>query len=201
MKGMVLNLLFGLLLVTLCAGCSKQPVQEINAAKSAVDAAVSEGSEKYAPAESQKVNEELDAALNEVRSQDGKFLFRDYKKSVGMLQKVKADADVLKSGLDAKKAEARENARKDFEAARAAVDAAKSDVTKMPKRLSVETETIVADIKGLDESLSEAQRLIDTGDYLTASDRAGDAKEKATGISEEIRQATEKPGPKKTKGR
>jgi hypothetical protein len=200
MKGTLRIIMFGLLMAALCAGCSKQPTQEINTAKSAVDAAVSEGAEKYAPAESQKVNEELAIAMTEVRAQDGKF-FKDYKKSREMLLKVKADADVLKAGLDAKKAEAGKNARAAFEAAKAAVDAARSGVTEMPERLSMETEAIRADIKGLDESLAEVHMLIKTEDYLTASDKAGVIKEKAAGISEEIRQATEKTAPKRVKKR
>jgi hypothetical protein len=197
-KGTLRNIILGLLLASLCAGCSKQPVQEINAAKSAVDAAVSEGAEKYSPAESQKVNEELAAAMIEVRAQDARF-FRDYKRAKEMLLKVKADADNIKAGLNAKKAEAEKKAMAAFESAKAAVDDVKSGVTKMPKRLSRETEAIFADIKGLDESLSEVQRLIRTEDYLTASDRAGAIKAKAAGISEEIRQATEKASPIKAK--
>ncbi len=198
MKGTFRNIVLCLLLAGLSAGCSRQPVQEINAAKSAVDAAVSEGAEKYAPVESRKVNEELAAAMTEVRAQDAKF-FKDYKKAKEMLLKVKADADNVKAGLDAKKAEAEKNARAAFESAKAAVDAAKSGVAKMPKRLSIETEAMLADIKGLDESLSGVQRLMEIEDYLTASDKARAVKEKAAGISEEIRQATEKASPKKAK--
>jgi hypothetical protein len=39
------------------AGCSKQPLQEINGAKAAVDFVISEGAEKYLPADAKKLND------------------------------------------------------------------------------------------------------------------------------------------------
>src|SRR5512139_1376921 len=109
MKGITGYFLFGFFVLFTLIACSKQPVQEINAAKSAVDSAMAEGAEKYSPAEAKKVNDALTEAMAEIKTQDGKF-FKDYKKAGEMLAKVKTDSDNLKAGLAAKKEEARKKA-------------------------------------------------------------------------------------------
>jgi major membrane immunogen (membrane-anchored lipoprotein) len=58
----------------LLIGCGKQPVEDMNAAKSAVDAVIAEGAEKYAPEDAKMLNDELTAAMDEIKVQDGKMM-------------------------------------------------------------------------------------------------------------------------------
>jgi len=190
MKDIFRYLLSGLMLMLMLTACSKQPVQEINAARTAVDTAISEGAEKYAPAEAKNLNEALTAAMNEVQTQDKKFL-RDYKTAIVLLAKVKTDADLLRSGLAARKEEAKKTASAALESAMSAVDEAKNILTQLSKAKGarISKDSLAADVKVLEEAIPDARKLIDTEDYTTALDKANLIKERADKITEQIKQA------------
>jgi pterin-4a-carbinolamine dehydratase len=203
MKGIIRYFLFGLFVLCAFTACSKQPVQEINAARSAVDSAMAEGAEKYSPAEAMKVNDALTAAIAEVKIQDSKF-FKDYKKSREMLAQVKADADDLRAGLTAKKEETKKKAISAEESANASVSKAKASLAKAMKstRAELDLETMSSTIRGLDDSLAEIKKLINTEDYTTAIEKADAVKEKAASMSIDagFGEVSEKtPGKKETK--
>lgn len=195
MKSSLSYLVFSVILMFMFTACSKQPAQEINAAKSSVDSVISEGAEKYASEDAKKLNADLTAAMNEIKTQDGKFM-KNYDKAKGMLAKVKADAETLKTGLAAKKEEAKKNAIASQEAAKAAIDEAKSLLSKAPKGKgsSADIEAMKADVKGIEEAFPDVQKLIDAEDYVAASDKANAMKDKAAEISGQIKQAMEKVG-------
>jgi hypothetical protein len=186
MKGIARYFLFGFFVLFALTACSKQPVQEINAAKTAADSAMAEGAEKYSPAEAKKVNDALTEAITEIKTQDGKF-FKDYKKAGEMLAKVKADADDLKAGLAAKKEEARKKAMAAEESANASVSEAKESLSRAMKssKANLDIEALSNSIKGLDDAIAEIRKLIATEDYTTAIEKAGGVKEKAADMVEE----------------
>jgi hypothetical protein len=190
--------IFCLLLTGLLAGCCGQPAQEIDAAKTAVDAAVSEGAEKFSPGEARKVGAELTAAMDEVNTQGNK-VFRDYAKAKRMLLQVKSDADAMNAGLAAKKAAARKDAEGAFVAAKFAVERAGAALGKAPERIPVERESLAAEVKILDDSLFEVRKLIDTEDCLTAFDNARALKAKASAVAKEIELVIRKAALKKAK--
>ncbi len=189
--------LFGFLVLFALAACSKQPVQEINAAKTAVDSAMAEGAEKYSPAEAKKVNDALTEAMAEVKTQDGKFI-KDYKKAGEMLAKVKADADSLKAGLAAKKEEAKKRAIAAEESANASVSAAKASLAMAMKssKANIDMEALSNSIKELDDSSAEIRKLIATEDYTTAIEKAVGVKEKADDMVRNAGDAAEKASPR-----
>jgi len=193
MKSVLRYLLPGLIVVFMFAGCAKQPDQEINAAKSSVDAAVAEGAEKYAPEDAKRLNESLNIAMGEVKSQEGK-LFRNYTQAKEMLAKVRADADAVKAGLASKREDAKKQATVAQEAARSAVDGAKSMLSKAPKGKGgrADIEAVKADLQGLEEALTDVQKSIDVEDYPSAMNRANAIKDKATAVSGQIKQITGK---------
>ncbi len=193
MKGITGYFLFGVFVLFALSACSKQPVKEINAAKSAVDSAMAEGAEKYSPAEASKINDALAEAISEVKIQDSKFI-KDYKKASRMLADVKADADNLRAGLPAKKEAARKKAVAAEESAKASVNEAKESLAKAIKspRAKLDVEVLSNNIRGLDESLAEIKKLVDTEDYTTVIEKAAMLKEKAADVTKEAGEATEK---------
>lgn len=193
MKYMVLALVAAALL----AGCGKQPTAEIDAVKAAIDVAVAEGAAKYAAEDVKLLNDGLTAAMDEVKVQDGKF-FKNYGKATEMLAKVKADAETLKTALPEKKEQAKTSALSAQEEAKKAVAEATGLLKKAPKGKGTraDIEALKADLKGVEDALVEVQGLIDTEDYVAASDKANAAKEKSASISADITQALEKTGKK-----
>jgi len=177
------------------AGCSKPPAQELDAAKASIQGVATAGAEKYAPEDLKKLNDQLSAANDEIKAQDGKF-FKSYDKAKEMLVKIKADADTFKPALAAKKEEAKNNAAAAQNAARVAVDEAKHLLSRAPvgKESRADIEAMKADVKGLEEGLSEVQNLVKSEDYRAATDKAKAISEKAAAVSDQVKKAMEKVG-------
>ena len=186
-------LVLAIAVVFMIAGCSKPPAQELDAATASIKDVAAAGAEKYAPEDLKKLNDQVAAANDEIKSQEGKF-FKSYDKAKEMLAKVTADAQALKPTLAAKKEEAQKNATAAQEAAKAAVDEAKNLLAKAPvgKESRADIEAMKADVKGLEEGLTEVQTLVASEDYRTATDKAKAIGEKAAGVSGQVKQAMEK---------
>jgi len=192
-KNAIKLLVLGVFVVSLFSSCAKQPTQEINDAKAAVEAATKEGADVYAADELKKLNADLTAALDEVATQDKKF-FKKFTTAKEMLAKVKADAEALKATIPAKKEAAKNAALTAQQEARASLDEAKALLEKAPrgKGTKADIEAFTADLKGLEDSFAEIQAAIDKEDYLGASSKAASIKEKAASISGQIQAAIEK---------
>jgi hypothetical protein len=188
-----------LLAVFVLAGCGSQPAQEMQAAKAAVDAVAAEGGEKFAPADMKNVTGALNAAMEEVKAQDAKW-FKNYDKAKELLAKAKGDAETLKSGLAAKKEQAKAEATTALTAAGDAVKAAKEALAKAPKGKgsAADLEAMKGDVQGLEAALAELKPLIDSQDYAAARDKAASVKAKADEVSAAVTAAMEKVAAAKT---
>jgi hypothetical protein len=172
------------------SACGSKPTQIIDEAKAQVEALAKEGADKYAPEELKKLNDNLTAALDEVKGQEGK-LFKKFGKSVEILNQVKADAETLKAALPAK-IEAAKNAALALQtAAGVAVKEAEALLKKAPlgKIRKADIQALKADLKGLNESLPQIQTALDAQDYIGAADQAKAIQEKAMSIVDKINQA------------
>jgi uncharacterized lipoprotein YajG len=191
MKLSMRYIMIGLIALFFITGCSKQPLQEINAAKTAVDSIISEGAEKYLPDDAKKLNDDLNKAIDEVKVQDAK-IFKNYSKAKEMLVNVKTEAEELNSKLPAKKEEAKRDAIVAIEAAKAAMDVTKALIAKASRENApnAANENISADIKNLEDSFKELQVQIDREDYLTIASKAGEIRDKASELSTLLKQQT-----------
>ncbi len=192
MKRLV-TVLVGLVMAASLVACGKQPVEEIGAAKAAVEAAAGAGAEKYVAEEFTKVNEAMTAAMEEVKVQDGK-MFKNYDKAKQMLAQAKADAEALQAKAAAEKERLMNQAAADLATAMTAVSEALTLVENAPKGKGSAADIMAmkADVAGLEAALAEVQPLIDGGDYVGASEKALAIGEKASALSAEIKAAMEK---------
>lgn len=199
MKGGLKISALGLVVLALLfvVGCAKQPTEDMEKAKAATSAAASAGGEKYAPSEAKALKDSLNAALDEVKAEDAKY-FKNYDKAKGMLTKVAADAEALKGTIAKKKEEAKQKATAAQGEAKAALEDAKKLLAKAPKGKGTQAdiEAMKADVKGLEDGLAEVQKLFDAEDYLQAASKATAIKDKAAGVSEQIKGAMAKTGKK-----
>jgi len=189
MKVLAVNLL----VLFVLAGCGSQPAQEMQAAKASVDAATADGGEKYSAPEMKNVSGELNAAMEEIKTQDAKW-FKNYDKAKELLAKAKSDADAVKTALPAKKEAAKAEATTNLTAATEAVKAAKAALAKAPKGKgsAADLEAMKGDVQGLDAAIAEVQPLIDSQDYAAARDKAASVKAKAEQVSGAVTAAMEK---------
>ncbi len=189
LKVLAVNGLAALVLV----GCGSQPTQEIQGAKGAVDAVAADGGDKFAPAEMKSVSASLNAAMEEVKTQDAKY-FKNYDKAKELLAKAKSDADALKTALPAKKEQAKSEATASLAAAGDAVTSAQAALAKAPKGKgsAADLEALKGDVQGLEKSLAEVQPLIDSQDYAAAKEKATAVKAKADEVNGAVTAAIEK---------
>jgi len=186
-------MLLGLALVVSLSACGKQPTEEMGATRASIDAAVSEGAEKYTPEDLKVVNDQMDAAMAEIKVQDEK-LFKNYDKAKEMLVKAKADAEALKGKVATVKEEMKNNAIALLAEATTAVADAKAALETAPrgKGSLADIEAMKADVAGLDEAIKEIQPLIDGGEYAAAVEKATAIKGRAASVSDEIKAVQEK---------
>ena len=174
-------------------GCAKQPEQEINNAKTALDSAIQEGAEKYAKEEAKLLNDDLTAALEEVKMQDEKF-FKNYDKAKEMLAGVQAKAESLKAEIPARKEKAKNDAQAALDAAKTAIADTNALLAKAPrgKGTRADIEALKADAAGLEESIKEVETLMTSEEYVAAADKANSIKDKASEVASQITAALEK---------
>jgi len=193
MKNIIKGLVLGLLVMFLYAGCAKQPTQEMKEAETAINSAFKEGASIYAAEELEKLKKDYDAVMEEVNTQSKK-MFKKYGNAKKMLAQVKADAETLKASIPTRKEQARNNAISALGEVQAAVEEAKTLLSEAPKGKGTraDIEALSADLKGLEDMLTEIRQLIEAEDFFGASEKAKIVKEKALAISEQIKQALEK---------
>jgi hypothetical protein len=193
MKTLVKVLVLGVIAAFVFTSCAKQPTQAMNDAKASIDAATQEGADVYAKDELKKLNDDNQAALDEITAQSKKF-FKKYGHAKEMLAKLKTDAEAVKALVPARKEEAKKNAVAAQDEAKKAVADAKALLEKAPKGkgTKADIEAMKADLQGLETSLVEVQTAIDGADYFGAKDKATAIKDKALAISDQINKAIEK---------
>jgi len=176
------------------AGCAKAPTKEIEDTKAKIETVTNAETETYAKDDLETLHKNLTAALDEVKAQESKIIFRNYKKSIEMLAAVKADAEKVEAVASQRKSDAKDKALSAQRDAEAAVDEATANLEKATagKETKAEIESYKADIGDLEESLAGLQQSIDQEKYSDALNSANIIKEKATSISNNIQQAMDK---------
>ena len=193
MKHFTKFLVLGIFAMSLFTSCAKQPTEQIEAVKAAIAAAQAEGADVYAPEELKKLNDSMQAAMDEIATQSKKF-FKKFGPAKEMLAAVVTEAEAVKAGIPAKKEAAKNAAVLAQTEAKAMLDEAKALLDKAPKGkgTKADIEAMKADLAGLDTSFAEIQTAIDGQDYFGASGKAATIKEKAMAISDQVKAAMEK---------
>ena len=189
MKLMVLVLVAAFVL----SACGTKPTKAIDDATATLEALAKDGADKYAPEEFKKLNDNLTAALDEIKGQEGK-LFKKFGKANELLALVATDAEALKAALPAK-IEAAKNAALALQTeAQTAVADAAALLKKAPmgKGTKADIDALKADLKGLTEATPQIQTALDAQDYIGAADQAKAIKDKAMSIVEQINAAIAK---------
>lgn len=187
----------------LLSGCAQPPTQQLEAAQKGVEAARAAGAAEYAKEEFRKLEQDFTLAQEEMARQEKTLsIFRSYSEADEMLTRVADAAKQVEAKAAAAKEEAKTAAIAVEKEAQTAVASAQDLLAKAPvgkDRAAVEA--IKQDLAGLEAGLGTVHQLIEKGDYLGAEAQAKALKEKVAAVSEEIQQAIEKAGGKRTKTR
>lgn len=193
MKNLTKTLALSLLIVFAFVSCAKQPVQQMDAAKAAVQSVIDAKGSIYAKEELTKLQNDVQAALDEVTLQSKKF-FKKYGKAKTMLAQVITDADAVKALIPGRIEEAKNAAKSALDEAKAVCDEAAALLEKAPKGkgTKADIEAMKADLAGLTNQMSDAQNTFNSEDYFGAKDKAVAIKDKAAQIKDQVTAAIDK---------
>ena len=193
MKNIVKGLSLALIVVFAFTSCAKQPVQMMDAAKAAIQSVIDAKGGVYAKDELNKLNGDLQAALDAVTAQSKKF-FKKYGPAKEMLTKVVADADAVKALIPGRIAEAKAAAEAALAEAKTVFEEAKALLEKAPKGkgTKADIEAMKADLAGVEAAMVDVDAALAAEDYFGAKDKAGIIKDKAAAIVEQVNAAIAK---------
>lgn len=193
MKNVVKGLTLALALVLVFTSCAKQPIQLMDQAKAAIQGVIDAKGGVYAKDELNKLQGDLQAALDTVTAQAKKF-FKKYGPAKEMLTKVVADADSVKALIPGRIAEAKAAAETAMNEAKTAVEEAKALLEKAPKGkgTKADIEAMKADLGGIETAMADVTSALAAEDYFGAKDKALVIKDKAAVIIEQINAAIAK---------
>jgi hypothetical protein len=193
MKKAIKLILVSLVSAVMLTACASPPDAELAAAKSALDAVVSEGAEQYTPDQLQSINRKLDEAMAEIKTQDGYF-FSNYSLAKFTLSQVVEDCTALKGKVAQRKDELKTAAGTALSEAQAVVVETKAllEVAPQGKGSLADIEAMKGDVIGLETELASVPQQIQAGEYIAATEKAHAVTAKAMAISSDIRTAQEK---------
>jgi hypothetical protein len=193
MKNIVKGLTLALIVVFVFTSCAKQPTQLMDAAKAAIQGVIDAKGGIYAKDELNKLQGDLQAALDAVTAQSKKF-FKKYGPAKEMLTKVAADAESIKALIPGRIAEAKTAAETAIAEAKTALEQATALLEKAPKGkgTKADIEAMKADLAGLETGMADVNSALAGEDYFGAKDKAMVIKEKAAAIIEQINAAIAK---------
>ncbi len=181
--------------ISALGGCAKAPTSEIEATQKTVETTRAAGSSDYLPDEDKALSDKLNAAMQEIKTQEEKMApFRNYEQAEKMLAEVRQEADQLQTVSAQKKEEAKVQAVEIQTAATQAVQKAEALLAQAPagKGSEADLAALHADVDALNESMPTVQQAIDSGNYRDAISKATPIKEKAESIGAEVEQAVQK---------
>jgi hypothetical protein len=177
------------------AGCSKSPVSEYEASKSALEEAKVAEAAQYVPELLTIATDSLNAAEVDMAMQDGKFaLLRDYDRSAQLIATAKKLALEARDVAVVKKEETRLLDSALIVEIESLITETKSILAKAPKGKGsrVDLKVIQADIDASTSALAAASGEVQAGRYLVARDRLNAIKTQVAKIKNDIATASTK---------
>jgi len=193
MKNKVLMGLAAVVMVAFLSSCGKVPQAQIDATNAAIEAAKVAEAPVYVPAEFAAVQDSMNAIMADVEAQKSK-LFKKFGPAKLNLDKTLALANQVAANAGVKKEEVKKEAQTLLTDIKAVIEENAKLITKAPrgKEGAAVLEQIKAEIVTIDASVVEAQGLFDKGTYMQALNKIKAAKERATGINTELKDAIAK---------
>jgi hypothetical protein len=182
-----------LLVVVLFASCAKYPEAEVAAAKSALDSARIAGADLYVAEEFNAVVDSFNVATLLVEEQKGKFM-ANYDGAIVKFTEVTERANALVTQASDRKEAVKQQAMASISQLDALVkeDLALLEQAPKGKEGAAALEAVKSELTVIESAVVEANSLVENGDYISASDKANAAYEKALLINEELKAAIER---------
>ncbi|MEI6047444.1 MAG: hypothetical protein WCS03_00970 [Bacteroidota bacterium] len=193
MKNKVLMGLAAIAMVAVLSGCGKKPQVEIDATNAAIEAAKTAEAAVYVPAEFAAVQDSMTAIMADVAVQEGK-LFKKFGPAKLKLEATLALANKVAANAVVKKEEVKKEVETSLTEIKAVIEENTTLMKKAPrgKEGAAVLEQIKTEMATIEASVVESQGLYDKGTFMDALNKVKAAKERATGINTELKDAIAK---------
>ena len=193
MKNKVLMGLAAIAMVAVLSGCGKAPQEKIDATNAAIAAAQTAEAAVYVPAEFAAVQDSMNAILADVEAQKSK-LFKKFGPAKAKLDATLALANQVAANAAVKKEEVKKETETLMTDIKAVIEENNTLMKKAPrgKEGAAVLEQMKTEMTTIEASVVEAQGLYDKGAYMDANNKVKAAKERATGINTELKDAIAK---------
>jgi hypothetical protein len=193
MKNKVLMGLAAIAMVAFLSSCGKVPQAQIDATNAAIEVAKTAEAAVYVPAEFAAVQDSMKAIMADVEAQNSK-LFKKFGPAKIKLDATLALANQVAANAAVKKEEVKKEAETLLTEIKVVIEENGTLMKKAPrgKEGAAVLEQMKTEMAGIDASVVEAQGLYDKGAFMDALNKVKAAKERATGINTELKDAIAK---------
>lgn len=181
------------MMVAFLSSCGKVPQEKIDAANAAIEAAKTAQADIYVPAEFAAIQDSMKVINTEVEKQKSK-LFKRFKVANQKLDALMPLAKQVEEHAVARKEEVRKEAEGLLAEITTILDENKTLMKKAPrgKEGAAVLEQIKNEMAAIETSYAEAKGMYDSGAYMDALNKLKAAKESATSINTELKDAIAK---------
>jgi hypothetical protein len=193
MKNKVLMGLAAIVMVAFLSSCGKVPQVQIDATNAAIEAAKTAEAAVYVPVEFAAVQDSMKVIMADIEVQKSK-LFKKFGPAKLKLDATLAAANNVAANAAVKKEEVKKEVETSMTEIKAVIEENKTLITKAPrgKEGAAVLEQIKTEMATIEASVVEAQALYDKGAFMDALNKVKAAKERATGINTELKDAIAK---------
>ena len=193
MKNKVLMGLAAIVMVAFLSSCGKVPQAQIDAVNSAIDSAAKVEAGIYVPTEFAAVQDSMKAIMADVEVQKSK-LFKKFGPATIKLEALLVQTNNLIANTAVKKEEVKKEVETTMTDIKTIIEENAKLIKKAPrgKEGAAVLEQIKTEMATIDASVVEAQGMYDKGAYMDALNKVKAAKERATGINTELKDAIAK---------
>lgn len=193
MKNKVLMGLAAIVMVAFLSSCGKVPQEQINAVNTAIDSAAKVEAGVYLPTEFAAVQDSMKAIMADVEVQKSK-LFKKFGPAKMKLEALLTQTNGLIANTAVKKEEVKKEVETTLTDIKTVIEENGKLFKKAPrgKDAAAVLEQIKTEMATIDAAVVEAQASYDKGTYMDALNKIKAAKERATGINTELKDAIAK---------
>lgn len=193
MKNKVLMGLAAIVMVAFLSSCGKVPQEQINAVNAAIDSAAKVEAGIYLPTEFAAVQDSMKAINADVEVQKSK-LFKKFGPAKIKLEALLVQTKQLVANTATKKEEVKKEVETTLTDIKTVIEENGKLFKKAPrgKDAAAVLEQIKTEMATIDAAVVEAQASYDKGTYMDALNKIKAAKERATGINTELKDAIAK---------
>ena len=193
MKNKVLMGLAAIAMVAFLSSCGKVPQAQIDATNAAIAAAQTAEAAVYVPAEFTAVQDSMNAINADIEVQKSK-MFKKFGPAKIKLDATLALANKVAADAAAKKEEVKKEVVTVMTEIKAVIEENAALMKKAPrgKEGAAVLEAMKTDMATIEASVAEAQGMFDKGAFMDALNKVKAAKERATGINTELKEAIAK---------